>query len=174
MRRRSVPAAVMLAVLGLTLLPGCGLVENAEAIFEHLERESRGALPDTQTPADVTARTDMAVGACVTEYGYDDWDTVTGFQVVDCDAEHYEELYAVVEHTAGEYPGDNRIWKTAEVECIAAFEGYVGVSYEESEYAANWIAPTDLEWRDGDRSTLCLLWDYDYRPLVGSVRGSGR
>ncbi len=173
MRRRSRTAAAVLAVFALTVLPGCGLVENAEAIFEHLERESRGALPDSQHPDDLTPRAEMAVGTCVDEYGYDDRDTVTGFEVVDCDAEHYEELYAIVEHAAGEYPGDNRVWKTAEVECIAAFEGYVGASYESSDYAATWLAPTAAEWRSGDRNTLCLLSDYNYLPLVGSARNSG-
>ncbi len=166
-------AAAVLAALGLTMLPGCGLVENAEAIVEHLERESRGTFPD-EHPAELTARAGMAVGDCVDEFGYDDTGAVTGFAVVDCDEVHYEELYAIVEHAAGDYPGDNRVGKTGEVGCIAAFEGYVGASYEESEYAMSWIAPTADEWRTGNRTTLCLLWDYDYLPLTGSARGSGR
>src|SRR3712207_6798405 len=102
MRRRSGTAAAVLAAFALMVLPGCGLVENAEAIVEHLEREAAEAATggelSAEEIAELTAWDDLRVGDCIADYGWLDGEIWYGMKVVDCSETHYEELMLIVRH----------------------------------------------------------------------------
>ena len=60
--------------------------------------------------------------------------------------------------------------------CYEAFEGYMGVSYEESWYGFDGLLPTEQSWATGDREVVCFVEPYDANTSVseGSARGQGR
>lgn len=98
---------------------------------------------------------------------------------VDCDEEHAQESYAVVEYqdsggeTPDTYPGDDALTKFAEGACAGAYGEYVGVDYLDSELFYTYLVPSARSWEDDDRSTICFVTTAG-EPLTGSVEGSKR
>ena len=41
--------------------------------------------------------------------------------------------------------------------CYSSFEDYVGKSYDESQYEASTLTPTENSWAQGDRTITCTL-----------------
>lgn len=103
------------------------------------------------------------VGTCVN----DDPD-----QVADCASRHGLEIYAVTELPPYAWPGEEEIDTEADDFCYAVFEGYVGASYEDSEYEYGFYAPSESEWDKGLHTAVCVVIPAG-RYLTGSVKGSG-
>jgi hypothetical protein len=93
-----------------------------------------------------------------------------------CTEPHEKEVFAVVElPAAGDVRYDEeQIFIDGERACEGAFEGYVGISYDDSALWLFFIYPDRSAWRSGDRMVTCALYDGDERPLVGSMADSGR
>jgi hypothetical protein len=94
-------------------------------------------------------------------------------QLVECAEDHYSELYLVVELKGNKYPGSKAIEKKAARRCSAAFEDYVGQSYDQSELDIIYFGPDQEGWDAGNRRLSCAVYDPS-GPLTGSVRDSGR
>lgn len=126
----------------------------------------------TPTFSDETLRPqELSVGDC-----FDD-DVLFGFApanadaTVPCEQEHDNEAFATVETTAETYDDMMRNESDA-VECIDAFEDYVGVPYAESELVVDVLRPSEAEFADGARTSVCYL--YGFERLTGSMAGTGR
>ncbi len=92
--------------------------------------------------------------------------------VVDCAEPHTHEIYAVVDYTEEDvFPGIAALDAFAEVECLAAFEPYVGIESFDSSLVFTWLVPTLGSWNDqDDRQVICVLADFQGAPLTGSQK----
>ena len=96
---------------------------------------------------------------------------------VDCDQEHAQESYAVVEYVAegsqipDTYPGDDALAKFANGACAGEYGTYVGVDYLDSQLFYTYLLPTARSWEDDDRNVICFVTSAG-EPLQGSVKGS--
>jgi hypothetical protein len=137
----------------------------------------RGSMAGTGTtsqPENTIPFTDLEVGACFddTDYSYQ----LTGLVLSKpCDQPHLNELYyreelpAASDNTAPD-PAD---LEAADANCVAAFADYVGLDYYSSVLEFYTIAPNNDEWRAGERSHLCILYEQGYTEMTGSMRNSG-
>jgi hypothetical protein len=74
----------------------------------------------------------------------------------------------------GPYPGDDYLTDVAVEVCNTAFERYIGLSPEQSDYDVDWLLPTEDLWAGGARQGICLVVSDDGSPLTGKVKGSER
>jgi hypothetical protein len=165
-RRIRSTLTVVLAASALALLPGCALGGDAGATAGQPG-------DDVVADASLTAWDDLKVGDCIFET---DWDAQLdggGVEVVDCDGEHTDELYAVVVHEVATFPGEEEILALADDACLQRFEGYVGSSHEEAEFDFSYTAPSEQSWEAGDRESQCFLFDFEREPRTGSARDAG-
>jgi hypothetical protein len=157
---------VVLAACVLALLPGCGVAGNAGA-------PTGQTADDAVADPSLTAWDDLEIGDCVLET---DWDTQLdggGVKAVDCDEEHTDELFQIVVHEDGAFPGSDELLALADSACQDAFEGYVGASLEASGYDYSFTAPSEETWAAGDRESLCFLFDFKGELRTGSAKGAG-
>lgn len=134
------------------------------------ERDDTGQLTEAQ---DVAA-TDVEVGDC---FNADTGESITDVGGVPCEQPHVYEVFALAQHDGGDdaaYPGDTQIQTQAEELCVAEFEGYVGLPYEESELLLTTVNPSQESWDGGDRETICALNLDGNAELTGSQRDSER
>ena len=121
---------------------------------------------------------DEGVGTCLT---LDDTvgAEISSLPAVECTEAHSHEIFAVVLSDADTYPGFEALEDTAQVECLNAFEDYVGISAFDSNLFYSWMVPTLASWEDtdigerGDREILCVVGSGDGEPLNSSVKGTG-
>jgi hypothetical protein len=114
----------------------------------------------------------LDVGTC-----FDDTDEteISSVPEVDCSDPHDNEVFAVLEYSGSDtYPGSEAMNDAAQDLCIDAFEEYVGLPYEESEFEVFPITPTEGSWDGGDREIICALYNLDFSKLTGSMRGAAR
>ena len=150
------------SILLLTLI---GFVFAAAACGP--ERDESGALTESQ---DVSA-SDVAVGDC---FNADTGGAISDVGGVPCDEPHVYEVFALATHEDGDFPGDAEIQTKAEELCVAEYEGYVGATYEESEFVLTTINPSQETWDTGDRVTICALSAEGETEITGSQRDSGK
>jgi Septum formation len=94
---------------------------------------------------------------------------------VPCDQPHAAEVYEAFNMADGTFPGDAPISAEADRRCGAAFEPFVGVAFEDSEFDVAYTFPTPESWEQlDDREVLCLLTTTSGAPTSGSARGAGR
>ena len=99
---------------------------------------------------------------------------VESVQGVPCDGPHMLETYHAFNLAGDDYPGDDVVSELADDGCYAAFEPFVGLSYEESIYGISSLTPTSGSWDElGDREVLCFIGHYDNTTKVGSARQTG-
>ncbi|WP_062389535.1 septum formation family protein [Demequina iriomotensis] len=147
---RAVTAALMTAVLA-TGLGGCALLGVAQVASLRLE-----------------------VGECVDnpvlfeEEAEQDVETLPR---VDCADPHDGEVYHVEDVESDSLPAD--VAETAEQACYEAYEGFVGIAYEDSVYYFSALYPTEDSWQLGDRQIACVITgDIDVK-FEGSLAGVG-
>jgi len=116
---------------------------------------------------------DLRVGVC---FNGDMSGSVSDVDARPCSGPHEYEVYGSVTHpdNDGEFPGQEAIGDLADTECLAKFERFVGVAYEDSALYASWLSPSQESWSDGDRETLCIIHEEDEGEVTGSMRGANR
>ena len=74
------------------------------------------------------------------------------------------------------FPGDSSISSQAQTQCTGAlFTDYVGVPFNQSEFNATSINPTQQTWEQiDDREVICVATSADGSPLTSSVQGANR
>ena len=88
-----------------------------------------------------------------------------------CEDPHDNEVLAVVEHpaSAADYPGDEAMIDFAVETCTDAFETRVDPA-DRSELDHDWFSrPVAATWAEGHHAVVCVLWDEEMDPLVGSM-----
>lgn len=129
------------------ILPG---IEESTELFTPLSESPPGPCFDLETDAGV----------------------VTGWDEVSCDGPRQVEVSFAALFEEGPFPGDEYLNDNAAETCLNAYETYVGISPEESEYDVNWLVPTESQWADGVRKGICLVVSDDGSTLTGTVKGS--
>lgn len=154
---RTLSTAAAVAAVAL-LLAACG------------QDEVRDESGEIMTGGDTDVFT-IAVGDCFNDV---DATEVTSLPTVPCAESHDNEVYAEYVFPDGDYPGDDVVPQTAETECLARWEAFVGLAYEESTLEVYPIYPTEGSWTDGDdRVVTCAIWDPTGQ-ITGTLEGAAR
>lgn len=126
-----------------------------------------GGLAGCQSSGNAT----LQVGDCVSLEPSDNGDKTVR---VDCAQPHNQEVFYSFAMPNGDFPGYFEIGDAAQDECTSAFEDYVGVPWEQSDYTYDFAAPDEETWAQGERTITCLLEDASGERLTGSARGTAR
>ena len=158
--RRARWRAILLAVLVAVISVGCSAA-----------RDETGAV----TEEGRVSALEVQVGDCFNDP--EDFSAVVALETVPCQQPHDNEIFALPQYPAGpdeDYPGDEAMNSFAEEACLEAFEGYVGIPYDDSVFIYGTISPRADTWAGGDREIICILYDPDLQKLEGSTQGSRR
>jgi hypothetical protein len=172
--------AMVLLVVGLLIQTG---VFGDGSEEPSVQTETTAAPPtETSAPTDSgeTALTEgeniytgeLEVGDCLAESPGAETFTVA---TAPCSEPHSHEVYASVNVSEGngEFPGYQAIDAEAEQLCIAQFEGFVGLPYEQSELKIRFMTPSEEGWLGGDRVVYCGVYD-PAGEVSGTLRGVER
>lgn len=120
-----------------------------------------------------TSAFSMKVGQCVQ---LPTGDNITDLETTDCSALHDAEVFHLTQVTEDERPSDSELEDMGGDACLAAFEGYVGIPYEESELDYTILYPSPGSWEQGDREIICFIISGEGTDvqLSGSMKGSNK
>ena len=120
-----------------------------------------------------TSAFSMKVGQCVQ---LPTGDNITDLETTDCSALHDAEVFHLTQVTEDERPSDSELEDIGGDACLAAFEGYVGIPFEESELDYTILYPSPGSWEQGDREIICFIISGDGTDtqLAGSMRGANK
>ncbi len=122
---------------------------------------------------DGTSVFDLGVGDCFND-DPDAGDAVAGVPIVDCALPHDREIYFEFSMTDAAFPGREATTQSAAERCITEFQGFVGMSYAESDLEISLLTPSAESWEEGDRVVYCVLYALDLSKVTGSMRGANR
>lgn len=116
---------------------------------------------------------DIRVGDCTRQINTgDESEEIENVSAVPCSEPHDIEFYSNFNLTQSTFPGIDIIEETALETCLDAFEGFVGIPYEESALDITYMYPTAESWnRQNDREIICAVFHIDSEQLVGSAKG---
>jgi Septum formation len=102
----------------------------------------------------------------------------TGEQVsqvptVDCEEPHTSEAFHTTTIEGEELPSAADMEQLVQDECLAAFESFVGMPYDQSALEVLWLEPTAESWEQGDHELVCLVTD-PAGQTAGSLEGANR
>ncbi len=113
----------------------------------------------------------VQVGDCINDFGSGE---VSSVEAIDCSLPHDYEVYSELTIPGEAFPGGDEVTALADEACFAAFEGFVGLTYEESLLDVSYFAPTEQSWQsNGDRLVSCLVFEPGAQS-VGSLAGAAR
>ena len=167
--------AVSLVSLGLDTSPEADDVSSAPSSpgsgsSAQGDEGDRGEDPAEIEGAEMVTFDELAVGDCIPLFDYDD-DEISELPIVPCDQPHTDEVYFTYEAEDGEFPGDDALLESAWDGCVAEFEAFVGVPYEESVLDIYSYQPTKSSWmRWNDRTVHCIVFSYD--EVTGTLENS--
>ena len=160
------PIIGIVAIVGL-LLTGPAVQDIFGDVADDLVRG-----PDGQVEQAVEIPyNSLRVGDCFELLDPDD-PSITIVRAEPCADEHVYEVFFVGDMPDGDYPGDAAVSAFADANCISAFEGYVGVPFEESTWFASPVGPAEADWLAGTRRVTCQLHTQEEAPVSGSARDS--
>lgn len=148
------------------------LVSGCSAILgpQEAQRDEPNGEVTAASDADVFS---LKIGDCANQpAGDEETVEVTSLPVVPCTDPHTDELYAEKELEAGDYPGDEAIASLTEEFCLAEFEGFVGLSYEESSLDIWPMFPVQVGWETQDDRVVQCFITAGTEPTTGSLKGS--
>lgn len=153
-----------LLAAGLVLLgASCSLGDDGP------ERDASGALLE----AGEVEALDLLVGDCFNGPGPQGGETVLTVMVVPCSELHEFEVYHSFDLEDGTFPGVDAVEDLWIAGCLAEFERFVGITFDESELDISGIFPTEETWNDlDDREVLCSVTAVDGEPRAGSASGA--
>ena len=125
-----------------------------------------------------TTLDDLDIGACFEDPGLGE--EISTVDTIDCNKLHDFELYATVILGGSDriYPGDDPVLEEVAAACEDRFEAFVGHDYFTSVYDYVAFTPVEAGWKQGDRTGMCALYEFDNNfnvvQSIGSGRNSGR
>jgi hypothetical protein len=173
-----------IGLIGILALVGCQSTEvspspsAAESAAESetpsaAESETASASP-SGGEGEETSVFDLEVGDCFGSAA----DALEAVEVVDCADTHIYEVFALLDHEAGEdeaYPGDEEIGEYGDEACREPFTDYVGHDYETSVYWITTVTPSAETWAEGDREVVCTLRrGQEGEETTGSAEGTNQ
>jgi Septum formation len=117
------------------------------------------------------AVSDLEVGTCLANVP--DAASAADLEALPCSEPHSDEIYASGTLSEAAFPGVAAVEAAARDICLAEFEGFVGIPYDDSVLDIAYLAPTEDGWRSGDRAVLCTIFD-PAEEVSGSLRGVER
>jgi len=152
----------MFAVVGLGVaVAACG----ATATQDETTRDDDG---DVVEAGDVGSLS-LKVGDCLAAEAVGEVESVP---VVPCSEPHDSELFYSFQIPDGEYPGDEAVRAITAETCIAEFEDFIGLAYEDSVWDVSGIFPTEATWNQvDDREVVCGVFPISGEDTTGSARG---
>ncbi|NQV05865.1 septum formation family protein [bacterium] len=103
----------------------------------------------------------------------DSFTQVESVDTVDCAEPHDNEVYEVITSSAPSWPGDETMKAESFEVCLAAFEPFIGVSYDVSRWDIAALWPSQQSWDDADdREIICAVYDISGEQVTGTARGS--
>jgi len=112
----------------------------------------------------------MRVGDCFNDGSTFDDQEVNSVPGVPCTDPHDNEVYAVYDVAAAEFPGEEMA-DIAHAGCEERFQAFVGKDYDSSSLDIATLYPSPESWRQNDREVVCAVFDVDAKKLAGSVKG---
>ncbi|GMA27171.1 DUF4190 domain-containing protein [Arenivirga flava] len=113
----------------------------------------------------------VAVGDCINDFGTGE---VNSVEALDCALPHDYEVYSEITIPGNEFPGQDAVTAAADDQCVAAFDAFVGLGYQESLLDFSYLAPTADSWQlNDDRLITCLIYD-PAGQTSGSLAGAAR
>lgn len=97
---------------------------------------------------------------------------LSGWTEVSCSGSRQVEVSFSAPFADELFPGDDYLATEAADTCAGAFETYVGIPAEQSQYNMNWLVPTEETWAEGNRDGICLIMSEDGSALTGTIKGS--
>jgi hypothetical protein len=125
------------------------------------------------TGAACTSVLDLQVGQCFDEG--ESGESIGNVNTIDCAQPHVREVFAVLDYpadSAAAFPGENVLSDWASDNCLAPFQEYVGVPYEQSKYFILYLTPSTETWASGDREVVCTLNAEGNAKITGSKKGA--
>jgi len=119
---------------------------------------------------------DLEVGQCFDPVVDADDDTLLAAVIVPCTGSHLAEVFGksdLAGAPTAPFPGRRDLDREAQDLCDAAFETYVGIDFDSSEYEYVYYTPTESSWLGGDREVMCVI-DDNGKPMTGSAKGTAR
>ncbi len=163
------PALAALLLAGALMFTGCSAISGLVHLLGGAARDEEGAI---SKGGDLEV-TRLAVGDCFDDVDFDVAET-TSITAIPCDQEHVYETFYDFTLPDGDYPSVSAIEDATYAECTAAFEDYVGLSYEESSLDYFYFSPTEDGWNNySDRTVSCIIGSEGVR-VTGSVAGAAR
>ena len=155
---RSIRRAALLAALAL-LVAACGGGDDETV------RDANGNVVEG---GDIGVFS-LKVGDCFFDLPVGDVSTITA---TPCAEDHGYEIYHLFDVDLPDF--ESTAVETAGGEgCFDAFEGYMGVSYEESFYDFTFLQPTSMSWDQGDREIVCFASPYAGGTTKGTAKDAG-
>ena len=116
-----------------------------------LEWSGAGLLSADASPAG--DGTEFQVGDCIN--GAIGWNR-SNTDVVPCTAPHTYQIVGKVAYVTADdtFPGRDALLQLGDEECDAAFEGFVGIAYDDSIWHMSIWVPTSGTWEAGDRDVV--------------------
>ena len=93
---------------------------------------------------------DLEVGVCLADF--QDATELETIEASSCSEPHSDEIFASGSIPDGDFPGMDVVEAKAQDMCIAEFDDFVGISYEDSVLDVGYLTPTEESWNDGDRA----------------------
>lgn len=168
--------AISLVSLGISSPPEADDAPSAPSSPESGSSTPRDEGDQGEDPSDIegaemVAFDELEVGDCIPLVEYGDDDEIFELPVVPCDQPHTDEVYFIYQTEDGEFPGDDVLLEEAWDGCVAQFEAFVGVPYEESVLDIYSYQPTKVSWiRASDRTVHCIVFNYE--DVTGTLKGS--
>lgn len=132
--------------------------------------------PPTPTPKpEYQAPDDLPVGACFDPVEDRDDQSLLAGIVRRCDEQHLMEVIGlpVLDYPeTAPFPGDADLDRQSDELCRTAFEGYVGIDFDDSRLDATYYTPSEGTWSIGDRLVVCTVVATEIAPFTQSVRDS--
>ncbi|MEM7323082.1 MAG: DUF2510 domain-containing protein [Actinomycetota bacterium] len=121
----------------------------------------------------------IAEGQCFADFDqFEATEIRSSVTVADCGEAHALEVFDVTDTpylSFSEYPGEQVITDLAFRHCLDGFQGFVGITYEESALDVWALYPTEGSWNlNDDREVVCMVGAFDQSLTTGSLQGSGR
>lgn len=172
-RIRRLPYGVVMSVVALALMPGCGPDAAGPAKTSTGPATTTSvslAAPPPSTPAPRTAKwVDLAVGDCLVGIPRVDLGELMA-TIVDCASSHQAEVFARAAMWV-----DSTVPDFANRACTAEFPKYTGRPVAGTPYAVSYLVDADQDRTGNDPrapgTAICLLADANGAALTKSARG---
>ena len=140
-------------------------------VMTEADRDASGAIVDS---GNVDAFT-MRLGDCfdnTRSLATDEVGEVSTLPGVPCSEPHDNEVFAIFDVDYESFPGDEPMAEIAFNECLAHFQGFVGLEYESSVLDITALYPSAASWAQNDREVVCAIYEMNGQKLTGSARNT--